>query len=143
VFTFTLPKLRLDELTARLGTAAFSWSVNVFTTFPALAVRVAVCDVLTAETVAVKLVLVAPAGTVTAAGTATAESLLARFTVKVLLGAALSVTVHASVPVPVIDELLHERVAGVTATGLPPEGVRSATICIIHEPEALIEALAV
>ena len=59
---------------------------------------------LTDETVAVKFAVVEPAATVTEAGTVTAELLLARLTVKPPLGAAaLSPTVHVSVPAPVID----------------------------------------
>jgi hypothetical protein len=62
--------------------------------------------VLTAAIVAVKLPVVAPAATVTLAGRLTAELLLARLTANPPLGAgAFSVTVHLSVPAPVIDEL--------------------------------------
>jgi hypothetical protein len=62
--------------------------------------------VLTEETVAVNVALLAPAATVTVAGTVTAELLLARLTLKPPLGAAaLSATVQESVPAPVIDPL--------------------------------------
>jgi hypothetical protein len=62
--------------------------------------------VLTEDTVAVKLAVVAPAATVTLAGTTTAELLLARLTANPPLGAAaFSVTVQLSVPAPVIDPL--------------------------------------
>jgi hypothetical protein len=75
-------------------------------TLPALAVKVTVCAVLTEETVAVKLALLAPAATVTEAGTVTAVLLLARLTVNPPLGAAaFSVTVQLSVPAPVMDPL--------------------------------------
>jgi hypothetical protein len=63
--------------------------------------------VLTDETVAVKLAVVAPEATVTEAGTVTAELLLARPTANPpLAGATFSVTVQLSVPAPVIDALL-------------------------------------
>jgi hypothetical protein len=79
---------------------------KVSATPPALAVSVAVCVVLTEETLAVKLVLVAPDATVTEAGTVTAELLLARATVSPpLAAAAFSMTVQLSVPAPVIDPL--------------------------------------
>jgi hypothetical protein len=56
--------------------------------------------------VAVKLAVVDPAGTVTEAGTATAELLLARFTAKPpLAAAALSVMMQLSVPAPVTEPL--------------------------------------
>lgn len=71
-------------------------------TLPAVAVRVAVCAEVTAATVAVKLAEAAPAATVTEAGTVTAELLLARLTlIPPVAAAVVSVTVHASVPVPV------------------------------------------
>jgi hypothetical protein len=55
----------------------------------------------TVEMEALKLALVAPAATVTEAGTATAALLLARFTVVPPLGAAAaSDTEHGSVPGP-------------------------------------------
>ena len=70
---------------------------------------------LTEEMVAVKLTVVAPAATVTEAGTVTAELLLVRLTTKPPVGAAaLSPTVHVSVPAPVIDplaQLNEDRVA--------------------------------
>jgi hypothetical protein len=81
---------------------AFSCNSNVLETPPALAVSVAVWPVVTEETVAVKAALIAPAGTVTEAGTATPLALLTRFTVRPpVRAAALKVTVQVSVPVPV------------------------------------------
>jgi hypothetical protein len=107
VFTFTLPKDRLDELTLSVGTAAPSDRAKVSATLPALAVRVAVCAVLTEETVAVKAAVVEPAATVTEAGTVTALLLLARLTAKPPVGAAaFRVTVQLSVPDPVNDPLV-------------------------------------
>jgi len=62
--------------------------------------------VVTDETVAVKLPVVAPEATVTDAGTVTAELLLARLTANPPLAAAtFRVTVQLSVPAPVIDAL--------------------------------------
>jgi hypothetical protein len=62
--------------------------------------------VLTADTVAVKLAVVAPAATVTEAGTVTAVLLLARLTANPPPAAAVfSVTVQLSLPAPVIDPL--------------------------------------
>jgi len=62
--------------------------------------------VLTEDTVAVKPAVVAPAATVTLAGTTTAVLLLARLTARPPLGAAaFSVTVQLSVPAAVIDAL--------------------------------------
>jgi hypothetical protein len=143
VFTARLPKLTLEVLTVRVGMAAFNWRAKLCELLLAFAVSAAVCVVLTAETVAAKFALAAPAGTVTEAGTTTAELLLARFTVTAPLGAALRVTVHASVPAPVIVGLEQESAVGLTTEGELLAGVRSATICVIHEPEALIDALAV
>lgn len=78
----------------------------VLETEPAVAVRVTVCDAETAETVAEKGALVAPEATVTEAGTAMAVLLLARLTTTPDDGAAAeSVTVQASFPAPIIDEL--------------------------------------
>jgi hypothetical protein len=81
--------------------------------------------VLTDETVAVKLAVVAPEATVTEAGTVTAELLLARPTANPPLAAAtFSVTVQLSVPAPVIDALLQVKPlnAGV------PEPLRLTTV---------------
>jgi hypothetical protein len=62
--------------------------------------------VVTAVIVAVKLLVVAPAVTVTLAGTLTAELLLARLIENPpLVAAAFSVTVQLSVPGPVTDDL--------------------------------------
>jgi hypothetical protein len=66
--------------------------------------------VLTEETLAVKLVLVAPDATVTVAGTITAELLLDRLTANPPFGAApLSVTVQLSVPAPIIESLMQSN----------------------------------
>lgn len=74
---------------------------------PAEAVTCADSAAVTADTVAVKPALVAPAGTVTEEGTATAVLLLASATVSPpTVAGAFSVTVQLSVPAPVIRPLL-------------------------------------
>jgi hypothetical protein len=84
---------------------------------PALAVSIAVCAVLTDATVAEKPALVAPAGTVTEAGTVIDELLLERLTVNPpLAAAAFNVSVQASVPAPVIDAFEQETAV---STGTP------------------------
>jgi hypothetical protein len=68
-------------------------------TLPALAVSVAVCDEVTAATVAVKLAVEAPEVTEMLDGTVTDELLLESDTLTPPLGAApLNVTVQESVP---------------------------------------------
>jgi hypothetical protein len=75
------------------------------------AVSVTVSAVLTAETVAVKLAVLDPVGTVNEVGTAIALLLLAKLTAKpfVAAAAAFSVTVQPTVPTPVIEPLVHVR----------------------------------
>ena len=86
---------------------------------PVLAVSVTVCEVGTEEAVAVKPALVAPAGTITDAGTATLVLLLARLTTNPPVGAAaFSVNVQPSVPVPVIEPVL-QLIAVSTGTPVP------------------------
>lgn len=69
---------------------------------PALAIRVAVCAEFTGDTFAVKIALLAPAATVTEAGTLTSELLLDSPIVNPPLAAAVfTVTVQLSVPEPV------------------------------------------
>jgi hypothetical protein len=73
--------------------------------------------VLTEETAAEKAALVAPAATVTVAGTVTELLLLARLTVKPPLGAAaFRETVQASVPAPVMEAFVQESTV---STGTP------------------------
>jgi hypothetical protein len=77
--------------------------------------------------------LVAPAGTVTVLGTVTAELLLDRFTLRPPLGAeALSVTVQASVPNPVIAPLLQDSALNAAGTAVP-EPLRLITIVPLLE----------
>ena len=107
VFTFTPPKPRLPVLTLSVGTIAPSCNANVFAALPALAVSVTVVAVLTEEAVAGKFALIAPAATVTDAGTVTEALLLARLTTSPpLAAAAFSVTVQLSVPAPDSDPLV-------------------------------------
>jgi len=74
-----------------------------------LALTVTFCVDPTADALAVKPALVAPAGTITVAGTASAELLLDRLTLSPPAGAvAFSFTVHASFANPDTDALLHE-----------------------------------
>lgn len=69
-----------------------------------------VCEAVTADTAAVKEAVVAPEGTRTEAGTATAVLLLARFTAMPALGAApLRVTEQLSLPAPIMEILEHVR----------------------------------
>jgi len=141
VFAFTLPKARLEALTLNVDTEAPNSSAKVFATLPALAVRVAVCAVLTDETVAVNVALLAPAATVSVAGTVTALLLLARLTVNPpVAAAAFRVTVQLSVPAPVNDPLAQ---LNALSTGTPVP-LRLTTVEVpleellvrVSEPEA-------
>ena len=96
---------------------------------------------LTAVIVAVKLPVVAPAATVTLAGTVTAELLLTRLTANPpLAAAAFKVTVQLSVPAPVTDPLVQLNALS-TGTPLP---LRLITVDVpldellvnVNEPEA-------
>ena len=107
VFKRSVPKAKVVELRLSPGTAALSCNAKVPVTPAAVAVNVAVCAALTDTAVAVNAALVAPAATVTEAGTVTAALLLVRFTVSGLAAAPVSVTAQASAPAPVSDALLH------------------------------------
>jgi hypothetical protein len=103
LFKFTLPKFRLVVLNCNPGTYAPRPRVKVWVVPPADAPSVAFCADVTAATVAVNPALVAPAGTVTVAGTVTAALLLERLTASPPVAAAADrVTVQASDPAPVI-----------------------------------------
>ena len=94
-----------------------------------LAVKVTLCADPTAETAAVNAALLAPAATVTAAGTATEELLLAKLTLNPVVGAgALNRTVHTSFPIPVIDPVLHESELNVAVAAATPVPVRLSAI---------------
>jgi len=100
--TSTLPKFRLAALTVKMDDTAFNSSAKLWAEAPEFAVRTAICVIVTAATVAVKLALVAPAGTVTVAGAVTALLLLLKSTVTPPAPAAeFSVTVHESGIAPV------------------------------------------
>jgi hypothetical protein len=91
----------LVALMLRVGVAVPSCREKVCELLEVDAVRVAVCAVLTAVAVAVKLAEVAPLAIWTDGGTVTAELLLARFTLMPPVGALLlTVTEHASVAAP-------------------------------------------
>lgn len=80
-FTATWPNARLLALAVSVRTAAFSVNETLFETPFACAVSNTDRVVATDETEAVVVALVAPAGTVTVAGTAAARLLLVNFTV--------------------------------------------------------------
>jgi hypothetical protein len=120
VFTVTLPKARLLALRLKVGVLTPSARGNVLEMLPAVAVRVAVCAVVTEATAAEKATPVELAGTVTVAGRVTAASLLERLTLSPPLpAAALRVTVQASVPAPVIEPLVQERALSVPCAAVP------------------------
>jgi len=109
-FTPTLPKSTLELLTLNEATDAPSWSAKISVAVPVLAVRVAVCAEVTEATVALKLAVVVPAGTLTEFGTVTASLLLARLTETPPVAAdAFNVTEQLSVADPVIEALLQVR----------------------------------
>jgi len=95
IFRTTSPKSTTLVLSVSVGPEALSARTNVCETPPALAVSIAVSDEVAGETFAVKLTLLAPAGTVTEVGTPTSEVLLPTLTANPPLGAAaFNVTVH-------------------------------------------------
>ena len=99
VLSVTFPKARLFVLRLRMIVCAFSCSVNTLVLPPADAVSVAVVFDVTAATAALNPAVVDPAATVTEAGRVTDELLLDSVTTVPPAGAAaVSVTVHASVP---------------------------------------------
>jgi hypothetical protein len=133
VFTVTLPKATLVALILSIGAAAFNCRAKLLEMLPALAVRVTAGAVATDkdETVAVNPALVAFAATVTVFGTVTVVLLLDRPTVSPpLAAAAFSVTVQASVPAPVIDELLHESALNI---GVPVPLRLIAVVALVEE----------
>jgi len=142
--TSTLPKLMFVPLMLRVDTAAFNCSAKLFVTALAVPESVPACVVVTDATVAVNPTTVAPAGTVTVAGTVTAELLLERLTVIPPLGAALlNVTLHASVPAPVIEEFVHDIAfkSGVVEVPVPlrlttADGLVEELLVIVNWPVA-------
>ncbi len=134
VFTAVLPKAMLAALTLKVGTPAFNCREKPIDAPPELAVRVADCAVLTDDTVAVNPALVDVAGTVNEAGTATALLLLERLTAAPPLGAdPVNVTVHASVPDPVMDELVQYMALTDGATVVPVPLRLTVAVGLIEE----------
>jgi hypothetical protein len=113
VFTVTVPKATLLVPKVNVGVVVLSVRAKVFEIPPDVAVKVAVCFEVTAVAVAVKPALDAPAAIVTDAGTVTALLLLDKLTVVAVVAAEVSVTVQASVPVPVSELLLQETALSV------------------------------
>jgi hypothetical protein len=121
--------------------AAFSCKVKFFDMPPTLAVIVTACAAVTEATVAVNPALVAFAGTVTVLGTVTAELPLDRFTLSPPLGAAaVSVTVHASVPDPVMVPLLqYSALNAAELVPIVPVPLRVITgVAVVEESVATI-----
>ena len=134
VFTVTLPNVKLAGLTVNVGTAAFSCSVKLLETLPALAVSVTACAVVTDDTVAVNPALLALAGTTTVAGTVTAALLLVRPTLKPPLPvAAVSVTVQLSLPDPVMDALLQDSALKAAAAAVPVPARLITAVPLVEE----------
>jgi len=103
----TSPKSMLAVLRLSKADAELSCSVKLWAAPPALAVSVAACAEFTGDTFAVKFALLAPAATVTEAGTFTNALLLERATTNPpLAAAAFSVAVQLSVPDPVNERLV-------------------------------------
>lgn len=114
--TATLPNDIDVELSLSAGAAAFSCSATLIDEEFALAVKVAVCDVLTEDTFAVNEAVDAREATVTLAGTFTAVLLLTNETLAPLEEAGeLSDTVHVLVPELVNEVLPHENALSVGA----------------------------
>ena len=134
VFSATLPNDRAVALTLSVGMAAFSCRAKPLEAPPALAEIVADCAVVTDVTVALNDALADAVGTVTEAGTVTALLLLERLTAIPPLGAdPLNVTVHASVPAPVIDELPQDTVLTVGAVDAPVPLKLTAVVGLVDE----------
>jgi hypothetical protein len=123
---------------------AFSCRPKFSVTPPWLAVSVTICAVLTAAMVDVKLALVAPAATVTDAGTVTAPLLLARLTPNPPLGAAsFKVIEQLSVPAPVIDERLQLSPLNTGGFVLPWLAALSCNASVSATPPALAVSVTV
>jgi len=102
-----------------------------------LAESVTACALLTEETVAEKLVVVAPAATVTEAGTVTEVLLLLRLTVKPPVGAAVfSETVQASEPAPVMEAFVQ---VSPVSTGTPVPLRLMAAVPLVDELLAMVK----
>ena len=137
IFVTTSPKLMLGVLTLRMPDAALRFRVKTSETPPALAIRIAASVELTGDTFAVKFAVLAPAATVTEAGTFTSELLLDRPIVNPPLAAGVfTVTVQLSVPDPV-SELLVQLSAVSPGTPVP---LRPTTIELPFEELLAIDS---
>ena len=122
LFTTTLPNETLLVFTLSADVAALSCSETDFEVLPVAAVSEADCAVLTEDTFAVNAAVDAVAGTVTEAGTLTAELSLESATLSPPEGAEPDrVTVQASASVPVIEVVpqLMPLTVGVTVVPVP------------------------
>jgi hypothetical protein len=123
--TATLPNDSEVTLAVKAGVAALSCTAKLFDEPFVLADSVAVCAVVTDETVAVNEAEDAPGETVTLAGTVTEVLLLPRVTTVPPDGAAeLSVTVHVADPAPVNKLVPQENALSVGAAAAVPEPLR-------------------
>jgi hypothetical protein len=134
LFTTTPPNETLVAFRVSVGVPALSCSETVREELPVVAVSVADCALVTDATFAVKVALVAVAGTVRALGTVTAVVLLARLTLIPPVGAEPDrLTVHESANDPVIEVLLQLTALTVGATVVP------APLRVTVAPGALLE----
>jgi hypothetical protein len=136
VFNTTFPNAMLDAFMLSAGPDPTNCKAKVSETLSELASSVTAWSVVTAVTVAVKLAVVAPAATVTEAGSVTAELLLDNLTVIPSLPAAvLSATVQESVPEPVIDALTQESAlnVAVAAADVPVPLRATTTVPLVEE----------
>jgi hypothetical protein len=120
VFNATAPNAMLVAFNVSVGAPAMSCNESVRELLPEAAVSVAVCAVVTEETLAVNVALVDAAGTVTDAGKTTAELLDESATASPPVGADPDkLTVQESAIDPVMDVLLHEIALTVGLTVVP------------------------
>jgi hypothetical protein len=98
----------LEQVRACSAAMAFNCTDSVLVAPPAVAVTVAVCVVVTADTDSVKLAEDALFATDTDDGTVTAASLLLRLTATALVAAEVRVTEQELVPAPVNAALLQD-----------------------------------
>lgn len=148
--TATLPNATLPALRLNAGAATSTCTLKLSVIPPRVAVSCTFWDAAGVATEALKLALVAPAATVTDAGTVTVELLLVRLTLVPPAGAAeVSDMVHGSVPDPMTARLqlrlLSDGPAVSVATPVPlrpttavPSVVASLVTvnCPVAEPEA-------
>lgn len=143
VFSMTFPNATLLELSDSAAAAAFSCRGKLEVAPAPLAVSVAVCVELTADTVAVNPALLAPEATVTEAGTETALLLLASAITTPPLGAApVRATVQASCAAPVSELLLQDIPPRLAFTVRVGAAVEKVAICMTQGPEEVRVAVA-